>query len=75
MLFSLFVVIELQNANKDTNKNFEWTKKTTEQPKHQLHQPFKEESGGKTINRNWEESLGLRRVDIHGDHLEKYNKL
>ena len=41
------------------------------QPKHQLHQPFKEESGGKTIHWNWEETLGLRRVDIHGDHLGK----
>ena len=35
----------------------------------QLYQPFKEESGGKTINRNWEESLGLRWMDVHSDHL------
>ena len=37
----------------------------------QLYQPFKEESGSKTIHGNWEESLGLRRVDIYSDHLRK----
>ena len=37
----------------------------------QLYQPFKEESGSKTIHGNWEETLGLRRVDVHGDHLRK----
>ena len=33
--------------------------------------PFKEEPGSETVDRNGKESLGLRRVDVHSDHLSE----